>query len=274
MTLSPLITPDELCRCSDVVVFDCRFDLMNPAAGRMRYLEAHIPGAHFADLNRDLSAPVTEHGGRHPIPSADAFAVFMRAAGVSAGSRVVAYDDNKGAFAARLWWLLRYFGHDQVQVLDGGLAAWRAAGLPLSQDEPTAKAGDFTAQPRAGWVKSVEDVAQIVRQGGAQLVDARDPERYRGDVEPIDPVGGHIPGAVNMPWVTAVAADGHFLPAEQQRARWQALPAGERVMYCGSGVTACANLLSLAIAGEPMAPLYAGSWSDWCSYPDLPVAKG
>lgn len=274
MNEPPLISVDALRASAGVVWFDCRFDLMNPDAGRARYLEAHLPGAHYVDLNRELSSAVQVHGGRHPLPSPEAFAGVMRRAGVSAGTRVVAYDDNRGAFAARLWWLLRYFGHDAVQVLDGGLGAWREAGLPLSSELPVVPEGDFTAWPREGWVLGVDEVRRIAECGEAVLVDSREPDRYRGLVEPIDPVAGHIPGAINLPWVSAVGADGRFLSVAEQRARWQSLPAGERVIYCGSGVTACANLLALAIAGEPAARLYAGSWSDWCSYPDLPVASG
>jgi thiosulfate/3-mercaptopyruvate sulfurtransferase len=281
-----------------MVVIDCRFDLMRPEAGRQAYLEAHIPGARYADLNRDLSAPVGAHTGRHPLPAPAAFAATLTRLGVGNDSKVIAYDDANGSFAARLWWMLRWVGHDAVAVLDGGLQAWRNLDGPLQSGEPApAAAGDGHFTPRPGAIAGAVDYgAAVVSTAGLKhmlfepgaaeptprapkplLVDARAPERFAGAVEPIDSVAGHIPGAVNHPFAANLAADNRFLPAAQLRQQWLERLAGSApenlIAMCGSGVTACHNLLSLEVAGLPGAKLYAGSWSEWIRDPHRAVSR-
>lgn len=266
-----LISAEELARCHrdpDVVVADCRFTLADPGAGEARYRAGHIPGSHYLHLDRDLSGPRGAHGGRHPLPAPEAFAARLAALGVNSAppSLVVAYDDSRFAFAARLWWLLRYCGHDRVRVLDGGFGAWCAAGLPVATAAPVPRRGRFTLQLRPAL--ALDRAAVLALRGSAAvLVDAREERRYLGLEEPIDPVAGHIPGAVNVPWPGASDAEGRLLPAAAQRARFGAVAdAAEIAVYCGSGVTACVDLLALAEIGRDDARLYAGSWSDWCSY--------
>jgi thiosulfate/3-mercaptopyruvate sulfurtransferase len=268
---------------ADLAVVDCRFDLLHPDAGRQSYSEAHIPTARYADLNRDLSAPVTASSGRHPLPEPAKFAATLARLGVRKGVQVIAYDAAGGAFAARLWWMLRAWGHSAVAVLDGGYPAWTdTAGATAAGEEPPATAHDVGAippPPIAAWpVVSAAEVYNLLRDPRRLLVDARAPERFSGSVEPIDTAGGHVPGAVNHPFSLNLGADGHFLPASELRQRWQAR-LGTRdpehlVAMCGSGVTACHNLLALAIAGLTEAKLYAGSWSEWIRDPHRPTARG
>lgn len=274
-----LISAEELLDChrrTDVVVVDCRFVLSDPQAGRAAYHAGHIPGARYLDLERDLSGPRTGDGGRHPLPDPGSFTMALRRIGVDSAppSLVVAYDDQRGAFAARLWWMLRWCGHELVRVLDGGLGAWRrVSGQPLCTEMPHVAAGNFIAAPRAELLASREEVEAIaarLRDGaaGAVLIDSREARRYRGEEEPIDPVAGHIPGAVNFPWRQVTDADGRFLDEAEQRAIWGEAADAERIVaYCGSGVTACVNLLSLAVVGRDDARLYVGGWSDWISRP-------
>lgn len=252
----------------EVAIADCRFSLADSELGRQQYLAAHIPGAYHLDLNRDLSSPVQKHGGRHPLPDPAAFASQIVAMGViSPQTLVVAYDDSRCAFAARLWWLLRYLGHDRVVILDGGWKNWQQSGYPTTNLIPSAKNGRFVPEVRSHWVLNWAEVQEQKDLPGVVLVDSRERERYLGDREPIDPVSGHIPGAVNYPWQEVTDADGYLQPANVQRDRWSDLAsASEIVVYCGSGVTACVNLLSLEMAGITTSKLYAGSWSDWCSY--------
>jgi thiosulfate/3-mercaptopyruvate sulfurtransferase len=255
-----------------VTIADCRFSLADPNLGQQQYQAAHIPGAYYFDLNRDLSSPVQQYGGRHPLPAVEALAAKLANARIhSANSQeptlVVAYDDSRLAFAARFWWLLRYLGHDRVAVLDGGWSGWQSAGYPVSDEIPPAQAGWFVPQVRSEWVVDRETVKAHQELPDVVLVDSREGERYRGEREPIDPIAGHIPGAVNYPWQDATDAQGYLLPAAAQRQRWQAVQsASEVLVYCGSGVTACVNLLSLEQAGISAGKLYAGSWSDWCAY--------
>jgi thiosulfate/3-mercaptopyruvate sulfurtransferase len=247
-----------------VVVVDCRFALLEPALGQQQYQAGHIPRANYLDLNQDLSGPVGVHGGRHPLPEITRLADKLGQMGINADTLVVAYDASRLAFAARLWWLLRYMGHDRVAVLDGGWPAWQAAGYPTSTELPQRSTVQFVPRLQSDWV--VDITAVKTRNPAVVLVDAREPERYRGEREPIDPVAGHIPGAVNYPWQDLTTADGLVKSAAEQRDRWAALPnAAEVMVYCGSGVTACVDLLALAIAGRAPGKLYAGSWSDWCS---------
>jgi thiosulfate/3-mercaptopyruvate sulfurtransferase len=261
-----------------VAVVDCRFDLMKPEAGRQAYLTAHIPGARYADLNRDLSAPIGLHTGRHPLPAPEAFAAWLGALGIGNDTQVIAYDEINGSFAARLWWMLRWLGHGAVAVLDGGFKAWTAHGGALQAGETaTRHVEQFTPRPDPTGVVSTPELEHALRDPKTVLVDARAQERYAGTVEPIDPVPGHIPGAVNHPFSANLGPDGRFLPAAELKRRWQERFRGRDVenlvAMCGSGVTACHNLLSLEVAGLTGGKLYAGSWSEWIRDPRRPVAR-
>ena len=275
-TASPLIDAgtlaSELAGESAPVLLDARWRLGGPP-GAASYLAGHLPGAVFVDLDRDLAAPPGA-GGRHPLPEAAAFQAAMRRAGVSAGRPVVAYDDGDSIPAARAWWTLRYFGHQQVRVLDGGFSAWAAAGLPVTADEPAAAAGDFTAVPGGMPVVDAAGAAELARSG--ILLDVRTAERYRGETEPVDPVAGHIAGALSAPVTGSMTSGGRFRSPAELAERFTRLgvtagrPAGA---YCGSGVTAAHEVLALALAGIPAA-LYVGSWSGWVADPGRPVATG
>jgi len=259
-----------------VLIVDCRFSLADPLAGQQQYAKGHIPGAYFLDLNQDLSGSVQQHGGRHPLPDIGQFAAKLSAIGVRSSEKqqpsfVIAYDDSRLAFAARLWWLLRYLGHDQVAVLDGGFTSWQSQGYPITDAIPQPQPGGFLPQLRSDWVVDIDSVKKRKDAPGVVLIDSRESERFRGEQEPIDPIAGHIPGAVNYPWQTVTDASGKLLSIPEQQQRWANLTPfdqgiGEVIVYCGSGVTACVNLLSLELAGVSNTRLYAGSWSDWCSY--------
>ena len=255
-------------------VVDCRASLQDPDVGRQQYAAAHVPGSSFADLLEDLSGPITPgKTGRHPLPALDGFVARLRSWGIGRHSQVVVYDDAGGAFAARLWWMLRWLGHDAVGLLDGGFSAWVAAEKPISRELPLREVGDFAPQPRA---RLLVEAAELLQSAPRQQVDARAPQRGRGEGEPKDPVAGHIPGAENLPFA-ANLRDGRFLPAAELRARFDAALAGtppeQAVTYCGSGVTACHNVLAFAHAGLPLPRLYAGSWSEWITDPTRPVAS-
>ncbi|MCF2129099.1 sulfurtransferase [Strepomyces sp. STD 3.1] len=267
----------ELAGANPPVLLDVRWQLSTaraagapPFDGRAEYAAGHLPGAVYVDLDRELaSAPGGR--GRHPLPDVAEFGAAMRRAGVSSGRPVVAYDGGQGWAAARAWWLLHWTGHPNVRVLDGGLPAWEA---PLSTDVPAPEEGDFAPSPGASGLLDADGAAALARSG--VLFDARAGERYRGEVEPIDPVGGHIPGAVSAPTTDNVTADGRFLPAGELGARFRTLGAteGDEVgVYCGSGVSGAHEVLALAVAGIPAA-LYVGSWSEWSSDPSRPVAVG
>jgi thiosulfate/3-mercaptopyruvate sulfurtransferase len=270
-----------------VVIADCRFSLADPAWGRQHYDQAHIPGAYYLDLNHDLSSPAQPQGGRHPLPRIEHLAAKLAEMGIHShapqgSTLVVAYDDSRLAFAARCWWLLHYLGHTQVAILEGGFAAWNTAGLPITSEIPAPKTGQFVPQVRPALVVDRTTVQARKALPHVVLVDSREPARYRGESEPIDPVAGHIPGAVNYPWQEVTDAQGYLRPLTAQQQRWSSLTsADEVIVYCGSGVTACVNLLSMAIAQGAQedgsidipAKLYAGSWSDWCADPDLPIAR-
>jgi thiosulfate/3-mercaptopyruvate sulfurtransferase len=278
--MSPLISPaDLLAHLGDegLVVVDCRFDLAAPAAGEQAYEEAHIPGAVYAHLDRDLSAPVTGRNGRHPLPDVAAIEATFGRLGIGPDVEVVAYDQDTGMFASRLWWMLRYVGHDRVAVLDGGFAAWVRAGGPTRAGREHRPARVFRAAPRAGMVVSAGDVLRLLGRADWRLLDARAPERYRGEVEPIDPVAGHIPGARNHPYQSNVDERGVFLPAAALRASLEealgGIPPEQTIVYCGSGVSACHDLLAMEVAGLRGARLYAGSWSEWCADPSRPVER-
>jgi thiosulfate/3-mercaptopyruvate sulfurtransferase len=256
-----------------LVVIDARFNLMNVDEGRDAYLDAHIPGAQYAHLDDDLSGPPLTDAGRHPLPSAEALNALFSRLGIGAGSQVVVYDQRDGMVAARVWWMLRYMGHEAVAVLDGGWKAWRAAGYATASDVESRAASAFHGEPRGDWLVTLEQVPSAAR-----LVDARDPRRYRGEHEPLDPVAGHIPGAVNHFYADNLDADGRLLPAGELAGRLAETLAGisadEAVYYCGSGVTACHDLLAACHAGLPAGRLYVGSWSEWCADPGRPVATG
>lgn len=247
-----------------VVIFDCRFNLMNKTLGGEQYREGHIPGAYFLDLEKDLSGEIGTHGGRHPLPDAEKLSRKLCSAGVNQHSVIVVYDDSRLGYAAHAWWLLRYFGHPQVHILDGGFSAWIAAGGAIDRREPVEKFGNFRASPQKNWIVTRDDILQA---GTAfTLIDSREAKRYRGEEEPIDPIAGHIPGALNYCWQDATTEQGFIQSDDIQRKRWEDLSQRENlVVYCGSGVTACVNLLSLELSGIK-AKLYPGSWSDWCSY--------
>jgi thiosulfate/3-mercaptopyruvate sulfurtransferase len=259
-------------------VIDARFLLGQPHAGREAFEAGHLPGAIFLDLERDLSGPkrADGRGGRHPLPDPATLAARLSELGIGDEHLVIAYDDpstGQGFYAAHVWWLLRYLGHERVGVLDGGLPAWRAAGGPLETDARTQPGTTFTPHVRPELLASAEAVT--TRAPGATLVDSRAAPRYAGEVEPIDARAGHIPGAINLDWSAGLEPDGRFKTADRQRERFVNLEnADEILVYCGSGVSACGNLLALEVAGIAGAKLYAGSWSDWISRPDAPVVTG
>jgi thiosulfate/3-mercaptopyruvate sulfurtransferase len=266
MAAAMTIEPFELLGGHPAVLFDCRFSLADPEAGRRQYLQGHIPGAHFLDLNRDLSAPAGKHGGRHPLPQPQEMAVRLACYGVTRDTEVVAYDDARLAGSTRLWWLMRSLGYRSPRLLNGGYQAWLAAGGQAEVAVPVPVAGAAPALTGYRGHCDIEGLRQA-QSAGALLVDSREQRRYQGLEEPIDPVAGHIPGAVNRPWQGVTLEDGRLRDEQGLRAHWgEVLDAEQLVVYCGSGVTACVNLFSLAALGREDATLYAGSWSDWCSY--------
>lgn len=283
MTYTLLISPQELAAHLDDpnwIVFDCRFLLSQPNEKEAYYLKAHIAGAAYAHLDRDLSAPIIPGvTGRHPLPTPEEAARRFGRMGIGPGMQVVAYDDQGGSLAAvRLWWMLRWLGHDAVAVLDGGWQGWLSEDLPLQSGRETRPPQTFIARPRQGMYLTTEQVDQLRRDPSYRVIDVRAPERYRGEVEPIDPVAGHIPGAINAPYTDNLNAEGKFRSPEELRAYYQALlgetPAERTVFYCGSGVTSIHSVLAMLIAGMGEAKLYAGSWSEWIADRRRPVATG
>lgn len=279
MTWTTLISVEELATAIDhCVVVDCRHDLANPEAGARAYAEGHIPGARFVAMDTQLSAAKTGRNGRHPMPTKGSVRALLESLGVSDATQLILYDASGGMMASRLWWMARWVGHEQVAVLDGGLPAWQQARFPVVSELPTVKPGTLSARPALGALLDAAAVEQARTDASRLVVDARAPERYRGEVEPLDPVAGHIPGSVNRPSSTNVRPDGRFKPAPVLRAEFETLmagrPASALVNSCGSGVSACHNLLAMAHAGLPGAALYGGSWSEWCSDPARPVATG
>jgi thiosulfate/3-mercaptopyruvate sulfurtransferase len=261
----------------DWVVCDCRHDLADVEAGRRAYSVSHIPGARFVHLDRDLSEPLTGCNGRHPLPDPDRFARRAGEFGIGNGSQVVAYDASGGYYAARLWWMLRWLGHDAVAVLDGGWDAWMRVGLPVTPDAPAVKPANFLARKRVDAALTAGQIAARMGEPRPLLVDARSPDRYRGENETLDPVAGHIPGAINRFFKLNLESDGRFKPPAALRREFSsalgAIPASDVVHYCGSGVTACHNLLAMEIAGLTGSRLYPGSWSEWVSDRSRPVAR-
>lgn len=259
-------------------IFDCRHDLQNTEYGAQAFLKGHIPGAQFMHADRDLSGPMTGKNGRHPLPEAGVFARLLGERGVDPDTQVVAYDNEGGVFASRLWWMLRWLGHDKVALLDGGLAGWRRAKLPFETEVRSVAPAVFTP-----WVRDIQvDTAYVqahLRAPEMLLLDARSEERYAGENETLDPVAGHIPGAINRFFFDNLDDAGcYFKPAEELRAEFADILDGRDpktvVQQCGSGVTACHNLLAMEIAGLSGSKLYVGSWSEWCSDPSRPVATG
>jgi thiosulfate/3-mercaptopyruvate sulfurtransferase len=260
------------------VVVDCRSDLKDGTWGRAQYVAGHIPGAVYADLNHDLAGPKTGKNGRHPLPAVEALATTFGRLGISNDTQVVVYDQDSGLYASRLWWSLRYLGHDAVALLDGGWARWTAEGRPAATGEETLPAARFTPSVRRGYSVTVDQVKSLAADGHTRLVDARGPERFEGREETIDTVAGHIPGAVNHFYKWNLAPDGTMLPPDELREKFRAVlgnyTPGQTVMYCGSGVSACHNLLAMEHAGLHGTPLYAGSWSEWSSDPARPIETG
>lgn len=259
-------------------IIDVRHDLAQPEAwGEAQYRSAHIPGALFAHIDRDLSAPKTGRNGRHPLPAPEVAAALFGRLGIDASHQVIAYDQGSGMYASRLWWMLRWLGHDAVAVLDGGFDRWVKEGLPVTPTVPHVHEVNFVARPVACAVDAATVQANL--DGGAMvLIDARAPERYRGEVEPLDPTAGHIPGALNRPYPNNLGPDGTFKPAAVLRGEFEALLQGSAgpvvVHQCGSGVSACHNVLAMEVAGLPGTRLYPGSWSEWCADPARPIARG
>lgn len=253
---------------SQIVIVDCRFRLGDPDWGREQYAQSHIQSAVYLDLDQDLSSRVQAHGGRHPLPDLQALAARLARLGVVQNQTlVVAYDDSRLAFAARLWWLLRFMGHRQAAVLDGGWQAWLEAGGLVDSAIPQPRQGRFVPQPHTDWIVDLDRVKARLELDSVVLVDSRSRDRYLGLSEPIDPVAGSIGGAVNSPWQQVTDLEGFILPQAQQQQLWNDYAeADEIIVYCGSGVTACVNLLSLELAGFTNTKLYPGGWSDWCSY--------
>lgn len=296
-SLNTLISAEDLAHLKasgkPLMVFDCSFDLMNSPAGHAQYLQAHIPGAVFADLDKNLSAPhgmpgedgqvatsvQSASGGRHPLPTRERFATWLSSIGFANDMQAVIYDRNNANYCGRLWWMLRWAGHDAVAVLDGGLQAWQAAGHSISSgEEPRHFQSNFMLNAPLEVLKTVAQVEAELGQPTQTLIDARAPARYRGEVEPMDPVAGHIPGALNRPFSSNIAADGRFKPAALLKAEFEELLAGRDpatvVHQCGSGVSATPNVLAMRIAGFAPTALFAGSWSEWCSQPSRPVERG
>ncbi len=269
-----LCTPEELAErleAGRVSVLDCRFTLMDPGQGRQQYLEAHIPGAVYVHLDDELAAPIGPATGRHPLPAADEAAAMFRRKGVDHRHTVVVYDAGNGGIAARAWWMLKWLGHPDVRLLDGGFGAWRSSGLPTESGEGAASEGHFDATVQPGWLVSSADVEQGL---GIPLVDARAPERFAGRAEPIDPVAGHVPGAINLPFDRGIDDEGRFLDRERLVRLWVDSVGDDDdvAVMCGSGVTACHLAIGALLAGRRMPRLYAGSWSEWIRDPARPVA--
>ena len=263
-------------------VYDCSFDLMKPDAGADQYRQEHIPGSVYVHLDQHLSDKLGEDrasGGRHPLPTRETFARRMANLGMSDGEQVVVLDRQGANYCGRLWWMLKWAGHEAVAVLDGGLAAWKGAGGAVDNGpSPTPEPGHFTLKPAAATTASTNSISRSLGRPSQTVIDARAGARFRGEVEPLDPVAGHIPGALNRPFAENIGPDGHFKPAAQLRAEFEQLLAGRDpasvVHHCGSGVSAIPNLLAMEVAGLGRTALYPGSWSEWCNTPDAPCAVG
>ena len=268
----------DLMVSSDVSIVDCRFNLMDPGQGRREFLDGHIHGAVYAHLDDDLASPITPSSGRHPLPEIDKFVATLGDWGISNDSQVVVYDHANGAVAARLWWMLRWLGHENVAVLDGGIAGWKGAGEALESELVAHPRTTFVAAPDSDMIATTREISAAVSAGEEiNLIDARDAARYRGDVEPIDAVAGHVPGALNMPFPGGVDDNGTWLDAAHHRSAWDGLLAGRPekplIVMCGSGVTACHLVISARLAGRPAPRLYVGSWSEWIRDESRPIGS-
>ncbi|WP_246942013.1 sulfurtransferase [Bacillus pinisoli] len=257
-----------------VRVIDCRFLLNNPNAGQEAYTESHIPNAAYLHLEADLSGPVKEHGGRHPLPNLQELSERLSSLGIDQNVTIVTYDDQNGAMASRCWWLLKYLGHENVFVMDGSFQTWQQRDLPVSSEIPQFQSRVFKPVIQQHLLAEFKDVKASLDSTEITLLDSREAPRFRGEVEPIDKIAGHIPGAVNYFWLENIASDGTWKKAEEHKERFQHISKERSVIvYCGSGVTACPNVLALHEAGFQDVKLYLGSWSDWISYEDSPVEK-
>ncbi|MGY4690064.1 sulfurtransferase [Salibacterium sp. K-3] len=257
-----------------VRVVDCRFQLGDPDAGRTAYLKDHIPGAVYMDLDKDLSAPVETHGGRHPLPDMETFAETLSTAGIDHDTEVIAYDDQGGAMAARFWWMMTFAGHRSTFVLDRPFSTWKQEGFPSTSEETDIKRKEFEPDIQPDMLASVEEMKLALHEETSAIIDGREGARYRAEQEPVDHTAGHIPGAENYYWKEVLDKDSVWKNTEDLQRHFQDLQKDEKIYsYCGSGVTACVNILALKEAGFEYPRLYAGSWSDWISYDDLPVEK-
>ncbi|MDQ0299394.1 thiosulfate/3-mercaptopyruvate sulfurtransferase [Salibacterium salarium] len=273
-----LVTPSWLLNQLDrdnLRIVDCRFHLENPEQGRKEYRDAHIPGAVYFDLEKDMSAPVGIHGGRHPLPEIDDFANCLSEAGIDQDTTVIAYDNQGGAMAARFWWMLRYLGHQKTFILDRSFSHWEQLDYPLEQEVPFYENKKFTPQLEPNNLVHLEEVKLSLQQDEIQLIDGRDDKRYEGIEDNVDGVPGHIPGAKQYFWKDVLDENGVWKNTEKLQAHFKNVADADQIVsYCGSGVTACVNVLALMEAGYNSPRLYAGSWSDWTSYDDLPISKG
>ncbi|MEC0370392.1 sulfurtransferase [Paenibacillus chibensis] len=259
----------------DVTIVDCRFELGKPEAGRDTYEQEHIPGAVYLDLEQDLSSPVRDHGGRHPLPDPEQLSRTLAQKGITPETRVIAYDDQGGMYASRLWWLLNYLGHEQAYVMNEGFTAWKGAGYPVAADQPIRVPASYTYTLQPEMLASMEDVREAAGNDEVIVIDSRDPRRYQGFDETLDPVAGHIPGARNKFWKLLIGQDGKWISSDLLADHYKEFPADkEIIVYCGSGVSACPNFIGLKEAGYENVKLYSGSWSDWISYSDNPIATG
>ena len=291
MAYTTLISAQQLAalnphkNCQPLTIFDCSFDLTQPAAGYAHYLASHIPGALYASLDTALSSQsaLAASGGRHPLPTRETFAAWLASVGVLQNAQIVVYDRNGANYCGRLWWMLKWLGHLEVAVLDGGLQAWTAHGGTVESGLPTpvphvSASALFEVKPSPYQLVSASQVSSRIGRSNQTLIDARGTPRFRGEVEPLDPIAGHIPGALNRPFAANLGANGLFKAALQLKAEFEALLAGRDpltvVHHCGSGVSALPNLLAMEVAGLGRTALYAGSWSDWCSHASYPMAKG
>jgi thiosulfate/3-mercaptopyruvate sulfurtransferase len=281
MTYTTLVSTDLLAKHLDDpnwVIVDCRFTLTDTEAGRRAYATGHLPGARYAHLDEHLSAPKSGRNGRHPLPDPRVFALTLGRWGIDADKQVIVYDDSFGAMAVRLWWMLRWMGHDAVALMDGGLPKWQREKRPITPEASTVSPANFTPHVRDSMRVDAQSVLAASAAGSELLLDARPEMRFLGEMEPIDPIAGHVPGAVNVPFDDNLDLGGTFLPADELREMYDGLLAGhtpeEVIHMCGSGVTACHNLLAMEIAGLRGAKLYPGSWSEWIADPGHPIATG
>ena len=259
----------------DITIVDCRFELGKPDAGRKAYEEEHIPGAVYLDLEQDLSSPISEHGGRHPLPDPEQLSKTLAKIGITSDTRIIAYDDQGGMYASRLWWLLSYLGHKHAYVMNEGFTAWKNANYPVTADQPIRVPASYTYSLHPEILASIDEVRSVAGNNEVIVIDSRDPRRYQGLEETMDKAAGHIPGAKNKFWKLLVEQDGKWIAADQLAEHYKEFPADkEIIVYCGSGVSACPNFIGLKEAGYEKVKLYAGSWSDWVSYEENPIATG